>query len=199
MKTNIKNEAKELKKSDVLELNVAYRRCLYWFFSFPDIEISLNDLKDNLEVSKTTARRVVLRLVEEKFLIKKELGKIWRISCNKQHFYNHTVKISHNLEEIYLANIIPEVYKIVPNARAIILFGSYRNGDNNEESDIDIAVEVIGNEKVKIHELGVVPKLGYRKNVSVNLFIFSRNKVDLNLFANIVNGIVLEGILEVKL
>jgi len=31
----------------------------------------------------------------------------------------------------------------------------------------------------------------------VHLHIFSRNKVDLNLFANISNGIILDGFLEV--
>jgi len=51
---------------------------------------------------------------------------------------------------------------------------------------------------VKIVELGIFHKWGYRKNVSVNLHIFSRNKIDINLFSNIVNGIVLEGFLEAK-
>ena len=40
-------------------------------------------------------------------------------------------------------------------------------------------------------------KLGFRTNVKVNLHIFSRNKIDLNLFANIANGIILSGFLEV--
>ena len=40
-------------------------------------------------------------------------------------------------------------------------------------------------------------KLGFRKNVKVNIHIFSRNKIDLNLFTNIANGIVLDGLLEV--
>ena len=40
--------------------------------------------------------------------------------------------------------------------------------------------------------------IGYRKNVPVNVHVFSRNKIDLNLFANIANGIILEGFLEVR-
>ena len=56
----------------------------------------------------------------------------------------------------------------------------------------------MGDEDVKIVELGVLPEFGYRKDVLVNLYIFSRNKADLNLFSNIANGIVLEGFLEAR-
>jgi predicted nucleotidyltransferase len=188
----------KLAKVEALELNEAYRKCIYWFFSYPSIEMGLNDLAASIGVSKTTARKVVLQLEHESFLIKKDLGKIWRISCNQNHFYNKSVKITYNLERIYLSNILGEVYKIIPGARAIVLFGSYRKGDDNENSDIDIAVEILGNEELQIHELGVISEFGYRKNVKVNLHIFTRNRIDINLFSNIGNGIVLDGFLEVR-
>jgi len=82
--------------------------------------------------------------------------------------------------------------------KAIYLFGSYRKGDDNEKSDIDIAVEVLDNKDIRIIEAGIISKFGFRKNVKINLHIFSKNKVDFNLFSNIVNGILLEGFLEVK-
>lgn len=180
------------------DLNEAYNKTLNWFFSFPNKEMSLNDLSEKLQISKATANRVVHQLVKEEFLKVKVLGKTWRISCNKKHQYNSTRKTGHNLVMIYEARIIEEIYKVIKNSRAIILFGSYRKGDDTEKSDIDIAVEVIDNKDIKIIELGVIPKLGYRNNVTVNLHIFSRKKIDLNLFSNIANGIVLEGFLEVR-
>ena len=90
------------------------------------------------------------------------------------------------------------IYKSIPSSRAIILFGSYRWGTDVEESDIDIAIEVVGNEHFRVTRLGIIEQLGYKKNVPVNVHLFSRNKVDLNLFANIANGIVLDGFLEVR-
>ena len=78
------------------------------------------------------------------------------------------------------------------------MFGSYRWGTDVEESDIDIAVEVIDNKDMQIIQLGIIEQLGYKKKVPVNLHVFSRNKIDLNLFANIANGIILEGFLEVR-
>ena len=148
-----------------------------------------------------TAKRVVTRLVDEGFLSKKVYGKTWRITCNKDHYYNLTAKIAYNLNMVYrayYAGLRDNILKIVGNARSIMLFGSYRKGDDTEESDVDIAVEVAGDEEMRIVELGVIPQFGFRDNVHINLHIFSRNKVDLNLFSNIANGIVLEGFLEVR-
>ncbi|MCK5282539.1 MAG: nucleotidyltransferase domain-containing protein [Nanoarchaeota archaeon] len=100
--------------------------------------------------------------------------------------------------EAYENGLRDDIFKVVGNTKSIILFGSYRKGDDTEESDIDIAIEVADNEEVRVVESGIIPLLGYRENVQVNLHIFSRNKVDLNLFSNIANGIVLEGFLEVR-
>ena len=189
---------KKLKKTELIELNEAYLKILYWFFSFPNKETGLNDLSEALKISKTTAKRVVLQLIEEGFLNREILGKIWRISSNRDHPYNYTRKICYNLSIIYESVILSAIHDIIKNPKAVVLFGSYRKGDDNEKSDIDIAVEVLGDEDVKIVELGILPEFGHRKDVLVNLYIFSRNKVDLNLFANIVNGIVLEGFLEAR-
>jgi len=51
---------------------------------------------------------------------------------------------------------------------------------------------------MQIIDLGTVEQLGYRKNVRINLHVFSRNKINLNLFSNISNGIVIEGFMEVR-
>jgi predicted nucleotidyltransferase len=189
---------KKLKKSKVIELNEAYQKTLHWFFCFPEREIGLNDLSEALKISKTTAKRIVLQLMEEGFLKREIIGKLWRISCNQNHQYNTIRKVPYNLALIYNTYILEKIHEKIRNPKAVILFGSYRKGDDNEKSDIDIAVEVVGNEDVKIIELGVVGELGYRKNVPINLYVFSRNKVDINLFSNIANGIVLEGLLEVR-
>ena len=182
-----------------INLNEAYQKMLIWFFCFPDKEFSLNEISNSLNISKTTANKVIKELKNEGFLSIEVLGKIWRISSNRYHFYNFSRKISYNLMMLYNSGIIEEIKKSVGNPRAIILFGSYRKGDDNEKSDIDIAVEVLGNKEPRIIEFGVIDKFLYRKNVVINLHIFSRNKVDLNLFSNIANGIILDGFLEVKI
>lgn len=193
--------AKKLKNVGLTNLNEAYQKVIHWFFSFPSIETGLNDLSSDLKISKTTAKKIVDILVGEGFLSKKIYGKTWRITCNIDHQYNFSRKVAFNLSmvfEAYNNGLREHILRIVGNAKSIILFGSYRKGDDTEKSDIDIAVEVASDDEIKIAELGEIPKFGFRENVKINLHIFSRNNIDLNLFSNIANGIVLEGFLEVR-
>ena len=109
----------------------------------------------------------------------------------------HGISVSGDGGE-YESEVVEYIRKQIPNAKVISLFGSYRKGDDVNGSDIDIAVEVLGGKPFEIRELGTISQLGYRKNVKVNMHIFSSSRVDLNLFTNIANGIILDGLLEVK-
>ena len=175
----------------------SYRDVLHYFFSFPEQATSLNDLTRNVKRSKTSTKGAVIHLIKEGFLKKELIGNAWRISADTKNDFMITRKIPSNLGLLYEAGIVGKVYKKIPEARAIILFGSYRWGTDNEKSDIDIAVEVLGNQPLAIEKLCVFDTLGVIKNVIVNLHSFSRNKIDLNVFTNIANGIVLDGLLEV--
>lgn len=179
------------------EFNEAYQKVQAWFFSFPSRQPTLSELSKGLGLSKATANRMVSRLVEEGFLQKEVIGRSWRLSWNKQgnQFYK---KIAFNLGGVYKAGLVDEVRRHVPNARAIILFGSFRKGDDEERSDLDLGAEVLGDKELQVLDLGVLPQFGYRTGVPVHLHIFSRDKIDLNLFANLANGIILDGFLEVK-
>lgn len=187
-----------LKSVKVDELERALDKCLIWFYGNPRTKIGLSDLAASINSSKTATKQIVEHLVQIQFLTREIIGKAWLLSTNQKHPYFVTKKISYNLSTIYESGILEAVYNVVPSARTIILFGSYRWGTDIEESDIDIAVEVVDNGDLQIFRLGVIERLGYRKNVPVNIHIFSRNRIDLNLFANIANGIVLDGFLEVR-
>ena len=174
-----------------------YFKVMYWFFDYPDVPITLSELASRLKISKVTAYRAVISLIKEGFLIKEQIGRAWRITCNLSHPYNTTRKVPYHLQLIYESGIIDAINEAYPDNLAIILFGSYRRGDDVHNSDLDIAVEVPKLGSVKHIEFTKMD-LGFRKNVPVHLLIFSRESIDANLFANIANGIVLEGFLEVK-
>ena len=196
----MKQQDKTLLRSvNVNELERTMDKCLVWFYAFPMAKIGLTDLSKSINSSKTATKQVVESLVQVQFLNKEVIGRAWLLSANQKHAYFITKKISYNLRNIYESGIIEEVYKNILSPRVIVLFGSYRWGTDVDGSDIDIAVEVVNNEDLKIVRLGIVKELGYRKNVPINVHIFSRNKIDSNLFANIANGIVLEGFLEVRI
>ena len=184
-------------KRDEWEFLSAYFKVMYWFFDYPDVPISLSELASELEISKATAHRVVSYFIKEGFLVKEQIGRAWRITCNLSHPYNITRKIPYHLQLVYESGIIEAINREFPDNMAIVLFGSYRRGDDVHNSDLDIAVEVPEVDEVMQIDFGRID-LGFRKNVPVNLLVFSRDKIDVNLFANIANGIVLQGFLEVR-
>jgi hypothetical protein len=184
-------------KGSEREQNESYQKVLAWFFSYPTREVSLNDLTRLVKISKSTAHAVVTRLNKEGFLKIDRLGKVWRIRCDMQHPYNSTRKVAYHMELISESGIIDAILSHYQNPRSIILFGSYRKGDDIETSDIDMAVETLDGE-VRSVDFGSVRRIGQRRDVSVSVMQFSRSKVDINLFSNIANGIVLYGFLEAR-
>ena len=202
-RTTLKSEKViELKGATIHELERAYDKIHAWFFAYPTKEFSLNELSKNLEISKTAANVIVSQLEKESFLEKEILGKLWRIKANQYHPNFIKRKIPFNLQHVYKSGIIEWIKENIPNSKSIILFGSFRWGEDvkesEKESDLDIAVEVENNKPLQILQ-GVIKEFGYRKNVKVSIHIFSRNSIDLNLFSSIANGIVLDGFLEVRI
>ncbi|MBI2148963.1 nucleotidyltransferase domain-containing protein [Candidatus Woesearchaeota archaeon] len=194
----MKSKNQILKNVNVNELERTYDKCLVWFYAYPNTRIGLNELAKSIRSSKTATKEVVESLIRENFLHREIAGKSWILFADSKHGYILTRKMPYHLSKIYQSGVIEAIYKIIPQSRSIILFGSYRWGTDIETSDVDIAVETLDNKDLEIRPLGTIGELGYRKNVVVNMHIFSRNKMDLNLFANIANGIVLDGFLEVR-
>lgn len=193
----VKKKEMTIKGVSISELERAYDKIHAWFFAFPEQEFSLNDLAEELEIAKTSANTVVTQLVHDGFLIVTKLGKLWRIKANPTHPWFLTRKIPFNLRCVFESGILGWVEREIPQSKVIVLFGSYRKGDDINGSDLDIAVEIADERELYIWR-ATIPVLGYRENINVNFHIFSRKKIDLNLFANIANGIVLKGFLEVQ-
>ena len=187
-----------LKSVTINEFERTYNKCLFWFFAYPRSRIGLNDLTKSINSSKTATKKAVELLIKDAFLTREIIGKSWILLANQKHNYILSKKMPYHLSKIYESGIVDIIYKTLPQTRTIVLFGSYRWGTDIETSDIDIAVETLDNKELEIKQLGTIGTLGYRKNIVINMHIFSRKKIDLNLFANIANGIILDGFLEVK-
>src|SRR3989344_70687 len=93
MNSKIKIIHNIIKGVSISDLERAYDKIHAWFFAYPTKEFSLNDLVENLGMSKTTAGIVVSQLYREGFLKAERLGKIWRIKANLDHKYFKTRKI----------------------------------------------------------------------------------------------------------
>jgi len=127
-----------------------------------------------------------------------KLSKIWRIRANRTNWFFIRSKIVHNLDFIYKSGLVEFLIDYFKNPKTIVLFGSFRRGEDESASDIDIAIET--DEKTDYNIIGLRDLSEFEKIIGrkIQLHIFSRESIDLNVFNNIANGIVLWGFLEVK-
>lgn len=172
------------------------QRVLEVLFRFPDKEFSLSDLASEAKVAKANIGLILDNLSNLVEITK--LSSIWRIKANQQNWDFIRAKIVYNLNFVYQSGLVEFLNDYFKNPRAIILFGSFRKGEDISTSDIDIAIETDENkehEAMGLRELNEFEKSIGRK---IQIHLFNRNKIDTNVFNNIANGIVLLGFLEVK-
>jgi predicted nucleotidyltransferase len=190
----------------------AKQKVLEHLFRFPDKEFSLSDLAKDAGVSKSNIG-VILKEFHDFDIIKIiQLSKIWRIKANQQNWFFLRSKMVFNLNFIYQSGLVEFLNEFYKNPKAIILFGSFRRGDDITSSDIDIAIEVdeecesavldfvnVLKAEKKDKEAELVNSIEKEIKRKFQLFIFNRKNVDLHVFNNIANGIVLYGFLEVRI
>lgn len=187
-----------LQKPSKAELHSASLRILYWFFAYPDRDWTFTEICKNTNTAKKTALPILATFFNEQVIKKTELGRSWRLIANVESPYFKRIKIASNLANIYSTMLLDQIREAYPQARSITLFGSFRKGEDAPGSDVDIAVEIPGTKQPHVERFSTITTLGYRPNVFVNVLLFSRDNIDINLFSNIVNGIVLDGFLEAK-
>lgn len=189
---------KVTKKYLKLLIETARQRVLEVFFNYPEREFSLSDLAREAGVAKPHIGKILDEFYSLGIIQITKLTKIWRIKANQQNWIFIKSKIIYNLNFIYQSGLVELLNEHFNNPKAIILFGSFRKGEDISTSDIDIAIETEGVEEYKTvtaKELIEFENLIKRK---IQIHLFNRKNVDINVFNNIANGIVLLGFLEVK-
>ena len=99
---------------------------------------------------------------------------------------------------VYRSGLVEFLIDYFKNPKAIVLFGSFRKGEDLSNSDMDIAIETDEDKEYEVtglRELLEFEKILGRK---IQLHLFNRKKIDISVFNNIANGIILWGFLEVK-
>ncbi|MBN1897117.1 MAG: nucleotidyltransferase domain-containing protein [Candidatus Aenigmarchaeota archaeon] len=102
------------------------------------------------------------------------------------------------MKVIYESGIVEYLYDKYDNPKAIILFGSFRWGQDGKDSDVDIAIEVADDIGYDKHKIPALQEFEHGLSRNIQIHIFNRKNVDINVFNNIANGIVLYGFLEVN-
>lgn len=167
-------------------------------FKYPEKEFSLSDLAKEAGVAKANIGNILNEFQDTGLITIEKLSKIWRIKSNQTNLLFIGNKIIYNLGFFYRSGLIEFLVEYFKNPKAIILFGSFRKGEDLSNSDIDIAIE--SNEIKNYKTTWLKEAIEFEKIIGrrIQIHIFNRNKIDENLFNNIANGILLWGFLEVK-
>lgn len=146
-----------------------------------------------LDVSPTAVSKSLKSLVKDDFVIVEKYqnkNNIFSIELNRNSELTIYFKRCENLKMIYEIGLIDYLEDIFPGS-TIVLFGSYSNGYDTFDSDIDIAV--IGVKEKNVH-LKKFEKF-LERDVIIN-FYDSFKSIHKNLRDNILNGILLSGSIE---
>ena len=186
------------KKLLTFYIETAKQRVISIIFKYPEKEFSLSDLAKEAGVAKAHIGSVLNKLYSIGIITIVKLSKIWRIKANQQNPEYIKNKIVYNLGFIYQSGLVEFLNDQFNNPKSIILFGSFRKGDDISTSDIDIAIESDDTGEYKTIRLTKLIEFETAINRNIQIHLFNKNNVDLNVFNNLANGIVLSGFLEVK-
>lgn len=101
-------------------------------------------------------------------------------------------KINYHIEKIVTTGLLEYLIKEL-NPSCVILFGSCRKGESEQESDIDIFVESHIKKDINLEKFEKLLKHKVQLFIETNI-----NKLPSHLLNNIVNGIKLHGSFKVK-
>ncbi|MGV8168776.1 MAG: nucleotidyltransferase domain-containing protein [Candidatus Nanoarchaeia archaeon] len=127
------------------KLNNADWKVLSFLLDNPYKEFHLRGVARTLKISASSVKTAVDKLEKLNLVKSKAYANLRMISGNKEEILFKHLKISKNIDFLR-----PLVEELLP-AIAVMLYGSYAKGENDEKSDIDIVV--IANRKdAKLHE-----------------------------------------------
>ena len=141
----------ETAKSKVIEV----------LFKYPEKEFSLSDLAREAGVAKANIGRMLEEFQEIGLISIEKLSKIWRIRSNQTNWIYVRSKIAYNLNFVYKSGLVEFLVDYFKNPKAIVLFGSYRKGEDMSNSDVDIAIE--SGEAKKYQIIGLRDLLEFEK------------------------------------
>lgn len=165
------------------QMNQKWDKLLELLFEYPNKRFTVRQIAKKTNIPSSSIQRYLERLRKEHFIKKNEL-----IINN----YSKFLKAFFIVNKIHKMGLVDYLREEL-NPSVIIVFGSVRKGEYDYESDIDLFVE---SSVKKDLDLSRFEKILKHK---IQLFIESDiNKLQSNLFNNVINGIKLFGSFKIK-
>jgi predicted nucleotidyltransferase len=167
----------------------------YIFFKNPEKEHHVRHIAKQLNISPTSASKYLKELEKKEILTsEKKYGHlIFRANTESKKY--QVLKRNNNILSLYDSGLINFLQKTYNYPEAIILFGSYSKGEDTSRSDIDLLIITPAKKEHKLEKFE--KKLGRK----IQIFEISKEeliKTNANLKNSWINGIVLEGYIEIQ-
>lgn len=163
-----------------------------YFFIQPNAKLRVRQIEKELKLPLPSVIRYVNELEKEGILKRIKTGNVVFYSGDRASKNFLLEKKIYGLRSIFQSGLIDYLIQQYSNP-ALILFGSYSKGEDIETSDIDIYIETPSNKKLSIEK--------YEKALQRKIQLFVHKNIkeikSKELANNIINGIVINGYLEV--
>jgi len=158
----------------------------------PTIKLRVRQIERLVKVPLPSVISYTKELTSEKILKITEIGGIKLYSADRSSKNFLLEKSLFNLKSLFDSNLINFLIESLNNP-LIIVFGSYSKGEDVETSDIDFYIECVSNFNVDLKSFEK------KLNRKIEIFHYQNiNKIkNKDLANNIINGITLNGFLEV--
>ena len=153
------------------------------FYEYPNKKFTVREIMNKTKIPRATVHKY-MGLLKKQNLIDNNKA--------ENNIYFKTKKINYFIEKIVVSGLVKEIIEKM-NPSCIILFGSMRKGDSVKDSDIDLFIESSVKKNLDLSKFE--KKLKHK----IQFFVESDiNKLQPNLFNNVVNGIKIFGSFKIK-
>ncbi|MBS1267302.1 MAG: hypothetical protein MAG795_01274 [Candidatus Woesearchaeota archaeon] len=173
---------------DFAQLCIEMNKLEELIYLYPEKWIHIRRLATILKVSPNSIRNWAKELLKQELIVRREHANLIEFRGNLENKDFIRKKQVYNLGNIYNSGIVDFLSDYFSGA-TIILFGSYSRGEDYSESDIDIAVITSSNQRPELSK--------YEKKLKrrVELSLFTKKDVSKEFMNNLINGIVLNGVI----
>ena len=175
-----------MKRTDIKQTILEY------FFVSPSAKLRVREIERVLKLPLPSVIRYCGELEEEKLLTTIVTGNVKVYTSNRMSEEYLLEKKLFNIKSIYASGLMDYIRRELSNP-SIILFGSFAKGEDIEESDIDLYLETPSKKELKFEKFEKLLKRKIQTFRHKSLGSLS----NVNLANNIVNGVLLNGFVEV--
>ncbi len=163
-----------------------------FFYLNPTIKIRVRQLEKRLKLPLPSVIRYCKELEKQGILKKTKTDNVVFYSADRINKNYLIEKKLFNIKWLYASGLIDYLIEELSNP-AILVFGSYSKAEDIENSDIDLYIETPSNKKINLKK--------FEEKLQRKIQIFKQKNIrEINnphLSNNIINGILLNGFIEV--